>query len=397
MKLALCLFRFFPYGGLQRDFLRIMNACLAKGHLVTVYTMQWEGTQPEHKNLTINVIPPLFYDYTNHSRMVKFSKLLQAEFSINNYDLIVGFNKMPGLDIYYCADTCYIAKVAEQKTRLIRSFYQITSRYRKLSSLENSVFNNRYKTKILFLSEKERSNYYNCYQTKKTRSYLLPPNIDKNRFQPVISADQKLQIKHKISKELNLPISNTWLLMVGSGFKTKGVDRSIKLLKYLLDRKKNTDLGTSKNNINLIVIGQDNPDKFIKLAANLGVSNEIRFLLGREDIPDFMSVCDLLLHPAYRENTGTVILESIIMGLPVVASGICGYAKYITDSGCGEVISEPFCDENFYKTVSRLLTEDKRMQDLKNSGLKFREYGQIFSADEKIMKILDEIVIENQE
>ncbi len=396
MKLALCLFRFFPYGGLQRDFLRIMNACLAKGHSVTVYAMRWEGVQPEHKNLIINVIPPLFYDYTNHSRMFRFSKLLQAEFSINKYDLIVGFNKIPELDIYYCADTCYIAKVAEQKTRLIKSFYQITSRYRKLSFLENSVFNNKYKTKILFLSEEEQSNYYNCYQTKKTKCYLLPPNINKNRFQPVISVDQKLQIKHKISKELDLPINNTWLLMVGSGFKTKGVDRSIKLLKYLLDREKNTDLGTSKNNrINLIVIGQDNPDKFIKLAANLSVSNEVRFLSGREDIPDFMSVCDLLLHPAYRENTGTVILESIIMGLPVVASGICGYAKYITDSGCGKVIAEPFCDENFYKAVSQLLAEDKSMQDLKDSGLKFREYGQIYNADEKLLKILDEIVIEN--
>jgi UDP-glucose:(heptosyl)LPS alpha-1,3-glucosyltransferase len=43
MKLAFCLFKYFPYGGLQRDFLRIARVCRERGHEVHVYTMQWEG------------------------------------------------------------------------------------------------------------------------------------------------------------------------------------------------------------------------------------------------------------------------------------------------------------------------------------------------------------------
>lgn len=30
-------------------------------------------------------------------------------------DRVVGFNKMPGLDVYYAADVCYAEKVAQEK------------------------------------------------------------------------------------------------------------------------------------------------------------------------------------------------------------------------------------------------------------------------------------------
>ena len=43
MKLALCLYKYFPYGGLQRDFLRILKECQSRGHEVSVYTSEWQG------------------------------------------------------------------------------------------------------------------------------------------------------------------------------------------------------------------------------------------------------------------------------------------------------------------------------------------------------------------
>ena len=34
MQLAFCLYKFFPFGGMQRDFLRIAQACQARGHAI---------------------------------------------------------------------------------------------------------------------------------------------------------------------------------------------------------------------------------------------------------------------------------------------------------------------------------------------------------------------------
>lgn len=167
--------------------------------------------------------------------------------------------------------------------------------------------------------------------------------------------------------------------MVGSGFKTKGVDRAIKLIHSL----KNKGM-----NVNLIIIGQDNPSIFINQAKKLGISNSITFLPGREDIANFMSVATMLLHPAYRENTGTVILEAIIMGLPVVASNICGYSQYIRQSGCGEVVAEPFMQHEFEQKVYNIIKNNLNIIQ-SSKGLAFRDRADIYNADQKIIDIIE--------
>ncbi len=46
MQLVFCFYKYFPFGGLQRDFLRIALACQARGHGVRVYTLSWQGDVP---------------------------------------------------------------------------------------------------------------------------------------------------------------------------------------------------------------------------------------------------------------------------------------------------------------------------------------------------------------
>ena len=58
----------------------------------------------------------------------------------------------------------------------------------------------------------------------------------------------------------------------------------------------------------LIVIGQDAPEGFRRQAAALGLAAQVDILAGRSDIPRFLLGADLLIHPAYNENTGTVLL-----------------------------------------------------------------------------------------
>lgn len=77
----------------------------------------------------------------------------------------------------------------------------------------------------------------------------------------------------------------------------------------------------------LIVIGQDDPKPFLLQAAALGISKQVKIFKGRSDIRVLLGA-DLLMHPAYNENTGTVLLEALVAGLPVLVTDICGYAHY---------------------------------------------------------------------
>ncbi len=72
------------------------------------------------------------------------------------------------------------------------------------------------------------------------------------------------------------------------------------------------------------------------------MSDQVQILKGRSDIPRFLLGADLLIHPAYNENTGTVLLEALVSGLPVLVTEVCGYAHYIAEADAGRVLPAPF-------------------------------------------------------
>src|SRR5690606_10331413 len=102
------------------------------------------------------------------------------------------------------------------------------------------------------------------------------------------------------------------LLMVGSDFQRKGVARAIRALALLPEPRASL--------AQLWIAGQGNPDPYIKLANELGVGKQVKMLGARDDVSELFWSADIFLHPAYSENTGTVLLEAMVAGLPVIAT-----------------------------------------------------------------------------
>ena len=112
-KLALLLYRYFPYGGLQKDFLGIANELAARNHEIRVYTRSWVGVKPTN----IEVVELGEYGFSNYSKNKIYKSKIKE--SIEEYlpDIVFGFNKIPGLDLYFAADTCF-AKQSLKKNSL---------------------------------------------------------------------------------------------------------------------------------------------------------------------------------------------------------------------------------------------------------------------------------------
>ena len=49
----------------------------------------------------------------------------------------------------------------------------------------------------------------------------------------------------------------------------------------------------------------------------------------------FYHAADYLVHAARTENTGTVLIEAMICGLPVLVTGNCGFAFHVHDADAG--------------------------------------------------------------
>ena len=368
MQLAFCLYKYFPFGGLQRDFLRIALACQARGHAIRVYTLEWKGDLPAG----FEVVPVPRTAFSNARRYAKFSGWVQQDLDRHPADRVVGFNKMPGLDVYFAADPCYEEKAQTLRNPLYRRF----GRYRHFSAFERAVFSPQSRTEILMISSLQQPFFEKHYGTPQRRFHLLPPGISPDRRAPANAAE----IRADFRREFGLGDEDLLLLQVGSGFKTKGLDRSLKALAHLPPEL--------RARTRLIVIGQDEPRLFLRQASLLGIADRLSILPGRDDIPRFLLGADLLIHPAYNENTGTVLLEALVAGLPVLATAVCGYAHYIENAEAGLVIPDPFAQAQMDTLLQHMLSDATARAHWKAHALTFAETADIYSNAERAADLI---------
>jgi UDP-glucose:(heptosyl)LPS alpha-1,3-glucosyltransferase len=137
-----------------------------------------------------------------------------------------------------------------------------------------------------------------------------------------------------------------------------------------------------------MVIGQDDARTFQSQARSAGVSDQVDFLGGRDDVPRFLLGADLLVHPAYNENTGTVLLEALVAGLPVVVTDVCGYAHYIEEADCGRVVPTPFQQRTLNATVRQILEDKEVRLRWHENALAFAARADLYSLPERAADVI---------
>ena len=378
LNLAFALYKYFPFGGLQRDFLHIATACYEKNCRIRVYTFDWQGHCPDW--IDLHLIPKK--GWTSQAKNEHFTRWITRHKTQHPVDALIGFNKMPGLDIYYAADGCYEARIDDIRGRL----YRLGGRYRHFSHYERAVFDPNTETQILMISQRQQPIYQSYHRTPAHRFHMLPPGITRDRIAPPDS----LPIRKDFRKEFSITKDQQLLLMAGSGFKTKGVDRTLAALAALPQEL--------REKTRLFVIGQDNPASIIKQAGKLGVKEQFQIFSGRDDISRFMLGADILMHPARHENTGTVLLEAIISGLPVITTDVCGYAHYVADANMGIVLESPFQQSVLNQALQQILSVDNEQQKdrWRKRGKRFSQVVDIYSMPEAASRIIIAIAEESR-
>ncbi|QLC73523.1 glycosyltransferase family 4 protein [Pseudomonas sp. LPB0260] len=368
MQLAFILYKYFPYGGLQRDFMRIALECQKRGHAIRVYTPIWEGEVPAGFEVVVVPVKALF----NHRRNEKLTAWVEADLARRPVERVIGFNKMPGLDVYYAADGCF-----EDKAQTLRNpLYRRWGRYKHFADYERAVFAPESKTEILMISEVQQPLFVKHYATPAERFHLLPPGIAQDRRAPANAA----QIRAEFRAEFGLADDELLLVQIGSGFKTKGLDRSLKAVAALPREL--------RQRTRLIVIGQDDPKPFLLQIKALGISEQVQILKGRSDIPRFLLGADLLIHPAYNENTGTVLLEALVAGLPVLVTDVCGYAHYIAEADAGRVLSSPFEQQQLNRNLREMLEDDAQRGQWQRNGLAYADSADLYSMPQRAADVI---------
>ncbi|MBZ9658672.1 glycosyltransferase family 4 protein [Mesorhizobium sp. ESP-6-4] len=236
-----------------------------------------------------------------------------------DFDCVVGFNKMAGLDIYYAGDPPYFVS----KLGWWRPF---SPRFMRQQNLESMIFAPGNTVQIIALSENQAALYRDFWRTEESRIHVVGPTLDPKRRRPELLTVDRNEIRDRFG----LPRKSVIALTIANRLKVKGLDRAVKGLQPFPD-------------IHWLIAGlrkgSEEETRLRALIAKSGMSERVTLLGIQEDIPAIVVASDFMLHPARLENTGTVILEALANGLPVIASDACGYAKYVEASGAGLVVA----------------------------------------------------------
>ena len=223
-------------------------------------------------------------------------------------------------------------------------------RYRGFRRQEKAVFARGASTEILLIAHGEKDNFMDFYDTEPERFHPISPGIDRREL---FAQRPSVAEKCRLRKNLGVGEGGLLVLAVGSRFRTKGVDRMMLSLRHLP--------GELSDRTRLAIIGQGNARPYQRLAERLGIGKRVAFLGPREDVGRYYFSADLLLHPAVSENTGTVLLEAMACGLPVLTTGNCGFACHVERGGAGLVCPQPFRQEDLDHLLAEALTSSHRV------------------------------------
>lgn len=170
MKLAFCIFRVLPRDGLSREFMNLAAACAHRGHDVRAYAGQWDAPAPD----SVQAVAVPAQGTTNPARNRQFVQWVQAELQRRPVDLVVGFNKMPGLDVYFAGERCF-----EEETRTRRPWaYRLRPDYEHFADFERAVFGDERQVNILTPAPTQNAAYKRHYGTVDTRFFTLRPDLE---------------------------------------------------------------------------------------------------------------------------------------------------------------------------------------------------------------------------
>jgi len=314
-RIALAVFRLSPAGGLEQHALRLADILARRGCQVTMITTRQPATPPPGVELERVAAR----GSTNHGRLAAFAE--DAGHAVaGRFDRSVAFHAIPGFDAIFCADP----------SRATPGPRRWLPRYRTYAELERRALAGG-SGPVLMLSSAQLGGFAANHPAARPRLKLLPPTVDRLRADPRAATPTA---RMAARRSLALGGGPIWLWL-GLQPHTKGLDRVLQAL-------------PAAQAARLLVCGLDPASRgghdALRLATRLGVENRVGWLgfVDDQGLGEAMAAADLLVHPSRADVTGTVILEALASGLPVVTTAVCGYGEHVVAAVAGVVLDEPF-------------------------------------------------------
>ncbi len=175
------------------------------------------------------------------------------------------------------------------------------------------------RTTIIAQSAFER--YVRVGAVPRSKLEMIPNGVDTKRFQP------SPPLREKMRADLELGSDFVWLA-VGRLVEQKDYPNLLRALGML-----------PPTNWQVLVVGEGTLlESLTALAAELGVSNKVRFISAREDVVALYAAADAFVMSSEFEGMSAALQEAIAMALPCVVTDVGANRDLVCDGTTGYVV-----------------------------------------------------------
>jgi UDP-glucose:(heptosyl)LPS alpha-1,3-glucosyltransferase len=308
VKLALMVRALTSHGGTERFVLGLARFLVAAGHAVTVHCRRVETEVP---GAQVRLLPGA----VGRGRLFKGMLLERAVHVREDADVVLGFVRAPGFDVFRAGGGCHAAAVQGRRIGLVDQL-EIARDRRALMNARAVVFN----------SEMAYQDVQEHYGRPPGRVEIVRNGVDLSRFKPNATST-------------SLPEDT--VLFVGHGFARKGLRTALAAIARV-------------PGVRLAIAGHDRQAAgYRRFAKRLGVADRVDWLGSVDRMHALMPSARALLLPTRYDPSANVCLEAMACGVPVVTSARNGASEILPEPW--QVVSDPEDAVGFANTLERVL------------------------------------------
>lgn len=314
-----------PRGGVERVVWEAAHF-LRRSHDVTVVTGEANPLPPD---VSVRIVP---YRRGGPLAPVHFRHQARKALSAVSSDRVVSFGaNCPSGDVLVVQS---VHKAWVQRGGSVRfgralvpgAARWLLPRHLVFLGLENRWIEAARSRQFIAVSEGVAEDLVGLYGVELTRIAVVP-----NGFSPEqCSPERRRMLRPDWRARLSLAESDVALLMVANEWHRKGLGTVLEAMSLCANPE-----------LKLILVGRQEPSSYEGQVRRLGLTGRVAWYGPTDDVALYHAAADLFVLPTTYEAFGTVIVEALASGLPVVTSRLAGAAAAVLHGANGLLLEHP--------------------------------------------------------
>lgn len=199
-------------------------------------------------------------------------------------------------------------------------------RHRVLLALEKKWIRDGSEAVILAVSPSVEDDLVDLYGVDRSRISVIPNGFSPDQCSP----ERRGKLRSARRQQLALADDDIAMLMIANEWHRKGLATTLEAMKLHGDPR-----------LRLILVGRQDPRSYEAQIDRLGLRGRVKWYGPTDDVAVYHAAADLFVMPTTYEAFGTVIVEALASGVPVITSRLAGASSAIVPGKNGLLLDRP--------------------------------------------------------